>query len=158
MSKYSKRVVAKIIALAESDEYSQAELARIVGITPDTFSDWKTRYPEFLDAYEKACERLTEKRLVECRKSLTKLINGYNAEETVTEYVNDDKGKPAVRFQRVVEKHIPPSLGAIIHYQSNKDPENWQNKQRLEHTGKDGEELQLRPLTDEELEFLKQGK
>ena len=51
MSKYSKRIVAKIIALAESDEYSQAELARIVGITPDTFSDWKTRYPEFLDAY-----------------------------------------------------------------------------------------------------------
>ena len=158
MSKYSKRIVAKIVALAESDEYSQNEICKKVGIDPDTFIAWKKKYPEFSDAYENACDRLVEKRLVECKRSLAKLINGFTAQESVTEYVSDDKGKPIIRIQRVVDKVIAPNLGAIIHYQRNKYPENWQNKQRLEHTGKDGEELQLRPLTDEELEFLKQGR
>lgn len=158
MSKYSKRIVAKIIALVESDEYSQKEICAKVGIDQDTFIAWKKRYPDFSDALENARDRLIDKRLVECRKSLAKLINGFKTVETVTEYVSDDKGKPVIRAQREVEKEVPPSLGAIIHYQSNKDPENWQNKQRIEHTGKDGEDLPLRPLTDEEIEFLKQQK
>ena len=63
-----------------------------------------------------------------------------------------------IRAQRDVTKQVAPNLGAIIHYQSNKDPENWQNKQRLEHTGKDGEDLVLRPLTAEEIEFLAKKK
>lgn len=158
MSKYSKRIVAKIIALVESDEYSQKEICAKVGIDQDTFIAWKKRYPDFSDALENARDRLIDKRLVECRKSLAKLINGFKTVETVTEYVSDEKGKPVIRAQREVEKEVPPSLGAIIHYQSNKDPENWQNKQRIEHTGKDGEDLPLRPLTDEEIEFLKQQK
>lgn len=158
MSKYSKRIVAKIIALVESDEYSQKEICAKVGIDQDTFIAWKKRYPDFSDALENARDRLIDKRLVECSKSLAKLINGFKTVETVTEYVSDEEGKPMIRAQREVEKEVPPSLGAIIHYQSNKDPENWQNKQRIEHTGKDGEDLPLRPLTDEEIEFLKQQK
>lgn len=153
--KYSKRIVSKICKLASEDEYTQKELCQVVGIDEDTFIRWKHRYSDFADAFENAKDKLREKRLVQCSRSLTKLMLGFDAEETATEYVKDDEtGKPIIRAQRVTTKHFAPSLGAIIHYQSNMDPEHWQNKQRLEHTGKDGEELTLRPLTAEEIEFL----
>lgn len=158
MSKYSKAIAEKIFALLESDEYSQKEICSIIGIDPDTFTNWKKKYSEFSEGIEKARARLVEKRLVQCKRSLAKLICGYSYTETVTEYVDDGNGKARIRAQRETTKEVPPSLGAIIHYQSNMDAENWQNKQRLEHTGKDGEDLTLRPLTDEELEFLKNGK
>jgi hypothetical protein len=155
--KYCKEICDKIFALLESDEYSQAEICRIVGINVDTFTDWKRAHSEFSDGIIKARERLTEKRLVQCKRSLSKLILGYVTEEERTEYVDDGtgKGKAKVRAQYVIKKEVPPNLGAIIHYQTNMDPEHWQNKQRFEHTGKDGEELPLRPLTAEEIEYLK---
>jgi hypothetical protein len=30
-----------------------------------------------------------------------------------------------------VTKHIPPNLGAIIHYQTNRDAELWKNRQNI---------------------------
>lgn len=158
MSKYSKEVAQKVFSLLETDEYTQKEICDIIGISDDTFTNWKKKHSEFSDGIEKARTKLIEKRLVQCKRSLAKLINGYTYTETITEYVDDGNGKAKIRAQRETTKEVPPSLGAIIHYQSNMDAENWQNKQRLEHTGKDGEELTLRPLTDEEIDFLKNGK
>jgi len=153
--KYSRRVAKKVFKLLSEDEYTQRELCEIVGVDETTFGRWKKRYAEFAEGIENAKEALREKRLVQCSNSLAKLIVGFDFTETTTEYVRDDDTKKVViRAQREVTKHVMPSLGAIIHYQSNQDPEHWQNKQRLEHTGKDGEDLVLRPLTDEEIAFL----
>lgn len=152
--KYSKEICDKIIALAESDEYTQKELSRIVRIDEDTFVNWKKTHSDFSDAYEKAKGRLREKRLVQCSRSLSKLINGFESEEERTEYIKGEDGKPVIKAQYVVKKTIAPNLGAIIHYQTNVDPDNWKNKQRFELTGKDGDEIKLAPLTPEELEIL----
>jgi hypothetical protein len=50
-----------------------------------------------------------------------------------------------------MKKKVAPNLGAIIHYQTNKDPENWKNKQSTELTGKDGRDL-FEGVSNEELE------
>ena len=153
--KYSKRVANKIFKLLSEDEYTQKEICGVIGIDETTFGRWKKNHADFADGIENAKDRLREKRLVQCSNSLAKLITGFEYTETSTEYVRDDETKKVViRSQREVKKTILPNLGAIIHYQSNQDPEHWQNKQRLEHTGKDGEDLVLRPLTAEEIEFL----
>jgi len=34
-----------------------------------------------------------------------------------------------------------PNLGAIIHFQTNHDPDNWKNRQSTELTGKNGKDL-----------------
>ena len=44
-------------------------------------------------------------------------------------------------------------MGAIIHYQTNKDPENWKNKQSTEITGKIESEVTLTP--EEAAQFIK---
>ena len=157
--RYSRRIANKVFRMLEEDEYTQREICAKLGLDETTFGRWKRVHAEFAEGIEKAKERLEEKRLVQCANSLAKLITGFEYTETTTEYVRDDEThKVVIRAQREVKKAVAPNLGAIIHYQSNRDPEHWQNKQRLEHTGKDGEDLVLRPLTDEELEFLAKKK
>ncbi|MCD8294135.1 MAG: helix-turn-helix domain-containing protein [Clostridia bacterium] len=149
----------KILTLMAEDEYSQKEIARMVGVHDTTICDWKVKFPDFAEECREATAKLVEKRLVECKRSLQKLINGYYVDEERTDYIPDEKdpSKAKIRSQSTYHKYVAPNLGAIIHYQSNMDPEHWQNKQRLEHTGKDGEELPLRPLTAEEIEFLRES-
>lgn len=153
-SKYTPEIVERICELVSADEYTIKEICSIVGINPDTWFEWKKVHADFSEKVKKAEDALIEKRLKECNRSLSKLITGYEATETVTDFVNID-GKPVPRGIRQVKKHIPPSLGAIIHYQTNKDPDNWANKQRTEITGKDGAPIALRPLTEEELDALR---
>lgn len=52
----------------------------------------------------------------------------------------DDNGKPIVKVKEhvVTDKHYPPSLGAIIHFQTNRDPDNWKNRQENKVSGKVG--------------------
>lgn len=157
MGRYSKRLADKIFALYRSDEFTETEVCRKVGVSRQAMHTWKNKYPEFKKGIEDAKMELIDERLVECRRSLAKLINGYEYEEETTEYIRGMQGRPEVRAQRVVKKTVPPNLGAIIHFQTNRDSENWANKQRTEITGKDGEEFKLRPLTKEEIEILKNG-
>lgn len=154
MARYSKATVKRICDLYRSDDYTDTEVCKKLKMSRQTLYTWRKKYPEFEQAIEDAKMELIDSRLIDCRKSLSKLISGYEYEEETTEYIRGESGRPEVRAQRVIKKHVMPNLGAIIHYQTNRDPENWVNRQRTEITGKNGEEFKLRPLTKEELEFL----
>ena len=84
-----------------------------------------------------------------------KLIIGYEYEESKTVVVNDGSNNPKIKEKSTTKKHVSPNLGAVIHFQTNKDPDNWKNKQSTELTGKDGKDLMnsidLSKLSDEEL-------
>lgn len=156
MAKYSKKMVDNICYLLKSDSYTIAEVCRMVGVAERTFYEWQSKNAEFADAIKTAKDDFAKTILCECEKSLVKLIKGYDYEERKTVMVDDNKGKPKIKEQTVTKKHIAPSLGAIIHYQTNKDPETWKNKQSMEVTGKDGKDLvPARVLTKKEAqEFL----
>jgi len=156
MSKYNKNIVKHICELVSRDEYTVSEICSIVGIGESTWFDWMKLKPEFSESVQKAKDKLVEKRLAECKKSLYKMITGYEVKESVTEYVNVN-GKPTPKSIRETTKHVLPSLGAIIHYQTNMDPEHWANKQRTEITGKDGAPIttQLPKLSEEDIEELR---
>lgn len=141
MAKYSKKMVDNICYLLKSDSYTIAEVCRLVGIAERTFYEWQSKNAEFADAIKTAKDDFSKTILCECEKSLIKLIKGYDYEERKTVMVDDNKGKPKIKEQTVTKKHIAPSLGAIIHYQTNKDPGTWKNKQSMEVTGKDGKDL-----------------
>lgn len=141
MAKYRKEIVDKIVSLIKEDSYTIVEICHNVGISESTFHDWKEKKPEFLETIKRAHEQVIQANLKTCEKSLNKLINGYEYEEKKIVTVDDGKGHPKIKEQTVIKKHIAPNLGAIIHYQTNKDPENWKNKQTTELTGKDGKDL-----------------
>ena len=101
--------------------------------------------------------------LSECKKSLVKLIRGYTIQEkkTVTADTGkkDENDKPIVRVKEhsVVEKHFAPSLGAIIHFQTNRDPDNWKNRQDSNVSAEVSIKSDLDKLSDAELEKIIDG-
>lgn len=161
MARYNKAIVEKICELIRSDTYSVAEICRIVGIHKDTYYSWLKEKTDFSDAIKKAQEEFRGNILVECERSLVKLIKGYTVQErktiTVDSGKKDEHGRPIpkIKEQTTIDKHIQPNLGAIIHYQTNNDPERWKNKQSMEVTGKDGKDLvPARILTKKEAQEL----
>lgn len=142
--------------MIRSDSYSIVEICRSVGISKDTFYTWIREKPDFSDAVEKARKEFEDAILAECNKSLVNLIRGFDSKETKETWITAKDPKTGKRVKRLKEeitttKHVGPNLGAIIHYQTNRDPERWANRQRMELTGKDGREL-FNKLTDAELD------
>lgn len=135
--KYGKEITDKICKLFESDSYTVREICEICDITETTYYEWMNTHSEFSEAIKTAKQVYLNKRLKECEKSLNKLVEGYEYEEVTTEFRRikfNDIETPA-EIVKTVKKQVAPNLGAIIHYQTNKDPENWKNKQSTEISG-----------------------
>lgn len=164
MAKYSKKIVEEICSLIKADSYTIAEICEMVGISKSIYYRWLESKVDFFDAIKKAEDEFRQDMLVECKRSLRKLITGYSVQEKKTVMVDskekdvNGKSKPKIKEQTIIDKHIQPSLGAIIHFQTNQDPDNWKNKRSTEVTGKDGKDLiPARILTKEEAaEYLKE--
>lgn len=136
MAKYSKKTVDRICSLIKKDSYTIAEICSLSGISESTYFEWKVRKPEFSESIKKAEDEFYSFMIVEARKSLVKKIQGYSVQEKKTVTVdsgkkNEETGKPVVKVKEhtVVEKHIQPDTAAIIFTLSNRDPENWKNRQ-----------------------------
>lgn len=163
MARYSKKIVEDICNLVKSDSYTIAEICKMVGISERTYYDWQSKNAEFAEAIKKAQYRFNEDMLAECKKSLVKLIKGYTIQEkkTVTADTGkkDENDKPIVRVKEhsVVDKYYPPSLGAIIHFQTNRDPDNWKNRQDSNVTADVSIKSTLEKMSDEELQKIVDG-
>ena len=136
MAKYNKKRVLQICSLIKEDSYTVAEICLKSGISESTYFEWKAKKPEFSEAVKKAEEDFYSYMVVEARKSLVKKIQGYVVQEKKTVTVdsgkkNEETGKPVVKVKEhtVIEKHIQPDTAAIIFTLSNRDPENWKNRQ-----------------------------
>ena len=154
--KYGKEITDKICKLFESDSYTNKEICEIVGITETTYYEWMNVHSEFSESIKMAKEVYQSKRLKACENSLNRLIDGYEYEEVTTEFKRIDMSggiKTPCEVVKTVKKHVAPNLGAIIHYQTNKDRENWKNKQSTEITGKIESEVTLTP--EEAAQFIK---
>lgn len=151
MAKYNKKTVERMVELVKSDTYTIAEICRQVGITSKTYHQWMNDYPEFAEAIEQAKQERIQFFVMEAKKSLLKKIQGYDVTETHVTTVPDKDGKPQIKEQKNVKKHVAADTAAIIFTLTNGDPEHWRNRQTTEVTGKDGKDL-FADKTDEELD------
>lgn len=169
MAKYNQKIVNRICDLMSKDSYTVAEICDHVGISKETYYQWIKTKPDFSDSIKKAQDKLTLDLLIECNRSLAKLIKGYTAEESKVVYteskikdVDEDgniiKSEPEIKERTVTRKHIAPSLGAIIHFQTNRDPDNWKNRQENKLSGEIGIKSNLENLSDEDLQNIIDGK
>lgn len=164
MAKYNQKIVNRICDLISKDSYTIAEICQAVNISERTYYDWMSKNADFADAIKKAQDKLTQDLLIECNRSLVKLIRGYTIQEkkTVTADTGrkDENDKPIVKVKEhsVIEKYYPPSLGAIIHFQTNRDPDNWKNRQENKLSGEVGIKSNLENLSDEDLQNIIDGK
>ena len=151
MTKCNPKILRKIIDLYKSDSYTIAEVCVNVGISERSYYNYQSQDAVFAETIEKAKQEFNDQMLVECRKSLVKLIKGYDYEEIKTITIAEKGNKPSIKEESITKKHMSPNLGAIIHFQTNRDPGEWKNRQSTEVTGKDGKDLiPARVLTKEE--------
>ena len=113
MPKYSKKIVNRICDLISKDSYTVSEICENIGIAESTFYDWQANKVEFSESIKKARDKFDETLVKEAKNSLRKKVNGYEVDEKKTVYVDSKDGKPKIKEQTVIKKHIQPDTGAI---------------------------------------------
>ncbi|HDP5827250.1 bacteriophage terminase small subunit [Staphylococcus xylosus] len=110
---------------------SNAELAEYIGISRQTLYTWMDKYPEIKQAVKEGQQRTVEY----IENALMKKISGYKLQETKRYKTTDKDGNEVTRVE-VIEKEVGPDTTAIIYALKVKDPERWNEKIRMEHSGK----------------------
>ena len=125
-------------AIAAGKSYKDAYTAARVG--HDSFyrhlrddSDFSERVKIAERQYQ---EYYDSKLVVDCKRSLLELVQGYEWDETTTESALDKNGKMVVTKTKVVHKKAAPNPTAIIFALCNRAPDQWSNKHIQELTGK----------------------
>lgn len=149
--KYNKKIVKRITDLIKADSYTIAEICSLSGICKDTYYQWIESKPDFSDAVEKARKDFDDILASEAKKSLIKLVKGYEVDETKTVYTEGKDGKPKIKEKTTVKKHFQPNVAATIFLLTNKASDEYKNRQNTELTGKDGKDL-IQSKSDEELD------
>ncbi len=163
MAKYNKKIVDDICALIRVDSYTVAEICERVGIVKDTYYNWLKTKSDFSDAIKKAEDEFNGLIVAEAKRSLVKMIKGYTVQEkrTVTADTGkkDDNGKPIVKVKEhvVTDKHYQPNPTLVIFALTNRDPDNWKNRQENKLSGEVGIKSSLESLSDEELKKIVDG-
>ena len=125
-------------AIAAGKSYKDAFTAARVGKT--AFYSHLSNDADFADRVKRAEQEYQEwydsQLVVDCKRSLLELVQGYEWDETTTESALDKNGKMVKVKEKVVHKKAAPNATAIIFALCNRAPGEWSNKHIQELTGK----------------------
>lgn len=114
------------------DGLSDEQIAKNIGITRSTLSEWKKKYSDISDALKKGKEVSD----IEVENSLFKRALGYTAQIKKTfkckEIKYNREGKKVKEEEKLIEGydeiHIPADTAAIIFWLTNRKPDVWRNR------------------------------
>ena len=115
----------------DRDGLVDEQIAQNIGIAASTLYEWKKQYPEISEALKKGKEVVDR----QVENALLKRALGYEYDEITTEY-----GKEIKR----VTKQVVPDVTAQIFWLKNRKPDQWRDKQQIEHSG----EIKSEKLSD----------
>lgn len=107
------------------DGLTDEQIAKNLDITPSTLYEWKRRYSEISEALKKGKEVVD----IEVENALLKRALGYSYEEKKVE-VSEEGTKVTKTIKEVI-----PDTTAQIFWLKNRRPEQWRDKQDIEHSG-----------------------
>lgn len=117
MAKYSQKLVDKIVALIEEDNYTITDICKVLGINRKTFYAWKSGKADFAMAIAIAMENREERLKMAARQAIRKKLGGYKMVETKTVYAvdknADDPSELTVKEYVVKDKFCVPETSAI---------------------------------------------
>ena len=103
-----------------------AAIAEQIGISQQTFQLWRKKSRRI----KKACEVSVEACNMKVEKSLFERAVGYDYEEETWELLEGE-----LRLTKVIKKHCPPDIKAIMHWLYNRKSDSWRAVQEpLEST------------------------
>jgi hypothetical protein len=104
---------------------TDADLAKIFGVSDATVDNWKTQHPDFLGSL-KAGKAEADDRVVQC---LYQRAVGYSFN---SEKIFCNKDGEVTRVPIV--EHVPPDVTACIFWLKNRDLAHWRDAWQLEHS------------------------
>ena len=99
------------------DGLTDEQIAKNMGIAPDTLYEWKKRFPEITESLKKGKEVVD----FEVENALLKSAMGYSYDEIKF----DERGNEIGRTR----KNVPPNPTALIFWLKNRRPDKWRDKQ-----------------------------
>ena len=111
----------KVARLGATD----AEIADVFGVGVTTLNRWKKAHVEFADALKKG-KTISDARVVE---ALYHRAVGYSHDAVK---IMQFQGTPVVV---PYTEHYPPDTTACIFWLKNRQPQEWRDKQQIEHSG-----------------------
>jgi hypothetical protein len=120
-NKYETHVLPKLDKVKEwVSDYTERDIAKMLGITQQSFENYKKAYPELQEALRKGKEEL----ILDLRNTLKRKAKGYTYTETKT-VTREENGKKTTVIEKY-EKYAQPDTGAIHLLLKNLDP-TWRN-------------------------------
>lgn len=123
--KYREEYAAQAVKLCKLGAIDE-DLCDFFGVAESTLNLWKLKHAEFKAALDEGKEVANNKVV----QALFKRATGYSHPDT---HISNYQGEIT---ETVVTKHYPPDTTACIYWLKNRDPENWRDKQEIEHGGK----------------------
>jgi transcriptional regulator with XRE-family HTH domain len=116
--------------------FTDAEMADVIGVTEQTFNNWKTQKPSFFESLKDWKIQADSKVEV----SLYEKATGYEHPETKLFKTSEDK-----IISEEVTRHYPPDTTAMIFWLKNRKKKVWRDRTEIDMTTREAE------LTDEQL-------
>jgi len=127
------------------------QIANNIGIHPSTIYDWKKKYPEIAEALKKGKEVIDR----QVENALLKRALGYSYIETTKERkFNPEIEDFDLEITKEVTKEVVADTTAQIFWLKNRKPQQWRDKQEVEHSGNMNINNPFDDLTVEELKKL----
>ena len=119
---------------------TDADLAKIFGVSDATIDNWKAQHPDFLGSLKAGKEEADAR----VERSLYMRAVGYSYD---AEKIFCDKNGKVTRVP--YREHVPPDVTAQIFWLKNRDPAHWRDAWQIEHTmGK--YVISDKPMTEEQ--------
>lgn len=135
-TKFNQNLTVKILELAEKGK-TDLEIAEAIGVCEKTINNWKHKHPDFLQSLRESKSVADD--LVEV--ALFRRAVGYKTKS----FQDIEMHGNVIRLHG--EKEFPPDTQAAQFWLQNRKPDQWKQKQAVEHTGADGKPLQSGPQT-----------
>lgn len=128
-SKYEKFVKPRLFEISEWRRigWTEEEIAKELGLSRRTLTQYKHLYPEFLRALKNETEELVK----ELRGALVRRAKGYQYVETKKIYERNEDGQLVHTRTEETTKSQPADVAALNLALKNFDRENWSNDPQL---------------------------
>jgi DNA-binding XRE family transcriptional regulator len=137
-SETHQKIAFAMAKLGATDKQISVE----IGITEQTFNNWKKEYPSFFESLKTAKQEADEK----VEKALYKLATGYKYKAKKPMVVSMGQGLGSEIEIAEYDEVVQPNTTACIFWLKNRKPAEWRDKQEIQHSG--GISVNLAPLDE----------
>jgi len=128
--KYSEELIEKICRHLKQGA-TITSTCQAIGISRETFYDWMKKKPDVSDTIKKAMA-IPDKKVENALFKSATMGHRYKEKEFKAVAVGE---KIKMIPLKTVTKIIPPNVTAQIFYLKNRQPDEWSDKQDIEHSG-----------------------